>query len=1013
MKIKKATHLIFKIFYRIIEVCIALTLVLTILGITRLASGPVEVKSLTPILVDILTPEDTNLSVEIESAYIELGFQNGRFLDIKATNLVLLRSDDSVLASVPEATISLNPLRLMIGDFVPSSIYMKQPYLQIELGKNNGQTYDESSLSEAVAKGMYYALSHMDNLQHLKIEKGELVFDFVKLEHSLLVPELNVEISNLGPNELDVQLYANTYLDGAFTPFWLKGIYERASQTLTFEANYRDLVLSKYSFLMSLLKGINITLDGQFNGKFNLGDINKGARFIANRLSFTASVDTESYIYLPKPLDTTYPIQKMLLNGSFSSYLEDLNIRRSSLVLDGPLVDLNASIRGLGNYLDTGNLDSIETSLTSTIHHVPIQQVPDVWPSLLGPDAHTWVKNNITKGNVDTAHFILNFKGQELLEVKGLLNVSNGVVRYLEGIPEVTDVTANVILQLGRVDIDILSGRSGNLKLKHGLLHFTDLLTDTELADIELTTEGPIQDALELISLPPLDLLANFDLNPTTIKGSASADISLHFPLKETLTAQEVKVSIKAELSQAEADVPQTTYRLKDGQFHLNIDNNQLKMNGTALLDEIPIHLVWKENFTDTDNFISQYTVNGVLAASSFIPYFPEIDRYFKGAMPVKAILTLSKNNTLAISATGQLKETEIHIPLGYTKEIDIPGTFSIEAIKTPETFNITNLSLNIPQNNVSLKGKAELSDKILFAFDTIRLPRNDASLSFEKDKNGAIFITIKGNTLNIADILHKPPVHPTKKTLEKKEKQLAHFKLQAHLNALYLSNKEPIKDVDINIQKENNRWILFSGQATATEPITFNLNQDKTELIVQTDDIGGFLRQGGYTERIQGGRLKTILKQTPKGALTGTINIEDFRLTQTSFLTQALTILGILDAFRGDFIPFDKATIPFTLTPEYIVLIDEAVASGSSLGITFSGSVSSEELDIQGSIVPAYAINSLPGKIPLIGRLFSGEEGGGLFGVSFEAIGTPHNPEININPATLFAPGIIRQIFQ
>ena len=1013
MKAKKAAHLIFKIFYRILEVCIALTLVLTILGFARLASGPVEVKSLTPILVDILTPEDTDLSVEIESAYVELGFQNGRFLDVKATNLVLLRPDNSVLASVPEATISLNPLRLIIGDFVPSSIYMKQPYLQVEIGKTNGRTYDESSLSEAIANGMHYALNHMDNLHHLEIEKGELVFDFIKLEQSILIPELNLEISSLGSNELDVQLYANSYIDGTFTPFWLKGIYERSTQTLTFENNYKDLLLSKFSFLMPLLNGVNVSLDGQFTGKFNFKNIDKGPRFIASRLSFTASVDTASSIYLPKPLDTTYPIQTMQINGHFSSYLDELNISRSSLALNGPSVDLNASIKGLGSYLDTGDLNAIESSLTSTIYDVPIQQVPDVWPSLLGSNAHAWVQKNITAGNVDTAHFILNFKGSELTEVKGLLNVSNGVVRYLEGMPEVTDVTANVILQLGRVDIDVLSGQSGNLKLKHGFLHFTDLLTNTELADIELVAEGPLHDALELISLPPLDLLKTFEINQKTINGTASADISLQFPLKKTLTVQEVNTNIKAELNQAEADVPKTKFRLKDGQFNLQIDNHQLKMIGTALLDNIPIHLKWEENFTKTNDFVSKYTLNGVLTASSFIPYFPEIDRYFKGAMPVKAIFTLAKNNTVTISATGLLKETEIHVPLGYTKEIDIPGTLTIEATKTPQTFKISTLSLDIPQNNVSLRGKAELNDEIIFDFDTIRLPKNDASLNFKKDKNGGIFINIQGDKLNITNILHSSPMFQTKKTQENEEKKLANFKLQTHLNTLYLSHKEPLKEVDINIQKENNRWVLFSGQATAKEPITFDLNREKTELVVQTDDIGSFLQQGGYTERIQGGQLKTALKQTPEGALTGTIHVQDFRLTQTSFLTQALTILGILDAFRGDFIPFDKATIPFTLTPEYTVFIDEAVASGNSLGITFSGSISSEKLDIQGSIVPAYAINSLPGKIPLIGRLFSGEEGGGLFGVSFEASGTPEKPKVNINPATLFAPGIIRRIFQ
>lgn len=199
-----------------------------------------------------------------------------------------------------------------------------------------------------------------------------------------MVPELNVEISSQGPRELDVQLYANVYVDGTFMPLWMKGLYERESQTLTFENNFKDLTLSKFSFLMPLLEGIHAELDGQITGQFKLGDIDQGARFIADRLAFTASADTPSSIYLPVPLDTTYYIQTMQLNGSFEPHLEGLNIRRSTLSMKGPSAELEATITGLGTYLDTNDLTAIESTMTSTVRNVSIQQVPDVWPSLWG-----------------------------------------------------------------------------------------------------------------------------------------------------------------------------------------------------------------------------------------------------------------------------------------------------------------------------------------------------------------------------------------------------------------------------------------------------------------------------------------------------------------------------------------------------------------------------------------------------------------------------------------------------
>ena len=126
----------------------------------------------------------------------------------------------------------------------------------------------------------------------------------------------------------------------------------------------------------------------------------------------------------------------------------------------------------------------------------------------------------------------------------------------------------------------------------------------------------------------------------------------------------------------------------------------------------------------------------------------------------------------------------------------------------------------------------------------------------------------------------------------------------------------------------------------------------------------------------------------------------------------KAATILGILDAFTGESITFKEATIPFVLTPENVLTIKDAVASGTSLGLTLNGTVTYDEMNFKGSIIPAYAINSLPGKIPFIGRLFSGDKGGGLFGVSFEATGSPRQPEISFNPTSILTPGIIRNIF-
>ena len=67
---------------------------------------------------------------------------------------------------------------------------------------------------------------------------------------------------------------------------------------------------------------------------------------------------------------------------------------------------------------------------------------------------------------------------------------------------------------------------------------------------------------------------------------------------------------------------------------------------------------------------------------------------------------------------------------------------------------------------------------------------------------------------------------------------------------------------------------------------------------------------------------------------------------------------------------------------------------------------------DLQGTIVPAYFFNSLLGDIPLIGKLFSPERGGGLFAATYAVRGSLDDPSVSVNPLAALTPGFLRGAF-
>ena len=190
--------------------------------------------------------------------------------------------------------------------------------------------------------------------------------------------------------------------------------------------------------------------------------------------------------------------------------------------------------------------------------------------------------------------------------------------------------------------------------------------------------------------------------------------------------------------------------------------------------------------------------------------------------------------------------------------------------------------------------------------------------------------------------------------------------------------------------------------------------------LSIESDDAGAVLKTLDLYDNILGGvfDLKAAYTRPGKGApLEGVAKVTDYAMIDAPAFTKLIGVMsltGILDALQGEGLNFDILNAPFKLEGGVLELT-QTRASGPTIGVTASGSVDMDNrmLDLQGTVVPAYAINALLGKIPLIGKIFSGsEEGGGLFAATYTMKGQGDNVDISVNPLSALAPGALRNIF-
>jgi AsmA-like C-terminal region len=214
---------------------------------------------------------------------------------------------------------------------------------------------------------------------------------------------------------------------------------------------------------------------------------------------------------------------------------------------------------------------------------------------------------------------------------------------------------------------------------------------------------------------------------------------------------------------------------------------------------------------------------------------------------------------------------------------------------------------------------------------------------------------------------------------------------------------------------------LLVKGLTQEHAPFELRIAPEagRRRLSATASNAGDLLRALGILDAIQGGTMAirgSYDDNNPDHTLSGDAKLENFRVVGAVGLgkvLQAMTLYGMVDVLRGPGLGFTTLVAPFRLNDKALELT-EARAFSPSLGLTAKGQIDmiDDNIDMEGTIVPAYFFNSLLGNVPLIGRLFSPEQGGGVFAASYSMHGKLSDPKVTVNPLAALTPGFLRGLF-
>ena len=253
-------------------------------------------------------------------------------------------------------------------------------------------------------------------------------------------------------------------------------------------------------------------------------------------------------------------------------------------------------------------------------------------------------------------------------------------------------------------------------------------------------------------------------------------------------------------------------------------------------------------------------------------------------------------------------------------------------------------------------------------------------------------------------------------------EKRGPAYTLDAKLGRILLAPGRAITDVAMLLDNDGlvSRSAKLTGKAGAGAlALSVTKAPGGRRLTGTAEDAGGLLRALDVMDDMRGGRMTisgTYNDDAAAHPLTGQAQITDFRIENAPAigkLLQAMSVYGLLEVAQGPGLGFDRLVAPFSLAGDTLTLSD-ARAHSASLGMTAKGTLdlAHHTAQIEGTVVPAYALNSALGRIPLLGRLFSAEEGGGLLAMGYSIRGAFKDPTVTVNPLSALTPGFLRGFF-
>lgn len=703
----------------------------------------------------------------------------------------------------------------------------------------------------------------------------------------------------------------------------------------------------------------------------------------------------------------------------------------------------SAQMRFGGSSMQTsGRLDlsGPEPRLKADLAFAPmtVTELTHVWPHWVAPDARQWMIKQAQAGRVFDARIRLDmprFDKPETWPGSAMqLSARFDGLRFLPlgNLPAVVSAEGRIGVTDRRFDAAVDRAQVATRYAKRPTLdnlRFTvpDIFVKPPKGSVRFQVSGDVPAIAEIVNAEPLAVLDQSSIKVDGLAGTAVVAVSIDVLFTKVIDPDKIEYKVDAQLDHFSTVNPIQGRKFQDGKFHVVADPRGLEVTGRAAVDGVTADVHLYESKGGTNRTAEKRDFKMVLDDAARQRIGLDFGNYVQGAIGVSVSQPNPAENRSHFEA--DLGPTRLVLgQLGWTKGAGVPAKATFDLLDDDKGLHIDNFVLE--SEGVALRGALLLDrDRNLVSadFGKVSLHKgDDAKLKVTRGTDKILTVAIDAPIFDVRGLLQAARKTSGGPDVSASD-TIGEMVVKIKAGKLIGFNDTTLTDVVVDARHRGGAISTLEGKARTVGGRSFSATikaeADHRRFTATTEDAGSVLSFLDLFDRIREGKLVVSARLGAPGVAEGVLRLGDFRLMEepkSGRVAQAReTADGIrqIELRRVEFdrsTDFDRASVRFSQR-DGVINVAEALAKGKSVGATATGQIdlNNSRVSLSGTYIPAFGLNNLVGRIPILGAIAGAGSNEGLVGITFRIVGPIENPILQINPLSAVAPGIFRKVFE